>query len=118
QMMITLPAALSCGVMPRLSPHVAYAEKLSKAMDINPRWLSVIASPIMVVPTARKESAMMANALLTESVDILRPKISSLSLPLARLTMLRRATAKVVVLMPPPVDPGDAPTHIKKTAVA
>src|SRR5690606_18885400 len=72
----------------------------------------------MVVPTARKDRAMMANALLTESLDIFRPKISSLSFPLARLTMLRSATAKVVVLIPPPVDPGEAPTHIKKTAVA
>src|SRR5690606_14514032 len=56
--------------------------------------------------------------LLTESADIFRPKISSLSFPLARLTMLRSATANVVVLIPPPVDPGDAPTHIRKTAVA
>lgn len=118
QIMITFPAALSCGVMPKLSPQVAYAEKLSNAMDMNPRWLSVIASPSMVLPTARKERAMMAKALLMESVDILRPKISSLSFPLAKLAMFRSATAKVVVLIPPPVEPGEAPTHIKKTAMA
>src|SRR5690606_3486269 len=68
-----------------------------------------------VTPTAKLDRAMMAKALLMESGAMCRPKISSLSLPRARLMMFKTAMAKVVVLIPPPVDPGAAPIHISNT---
>src|SRR5690606_1421540 len=113
QVRITLPASLRWGVMPALSPQVAYAEKLSKAMAQSPWLPSVIDKATMVKPMVKKESKIIANALLTESPDTFRPKISRLSLPFARLIMLRTAIANVVVLIPPPVDPGEAPIHIR-----
>ena len=37
-------------------------------------------------------------------------------LPLTKLKMLNTAMARVVVLIPPPVDFGEAPTHIRKNS--
>src|SRR5690554_6020280 len=64
---------------------------------------------------ASKESAMIAKALLVASGAMRRLNISRCSLPRARLRIFSIATAKVVVLMPPPVEPGDEPIHIIAT---
>ena len=44
-------------------------------------------------------------------------KFSILVLPLAKLRMFRVAMAKVLVLIPPPVEAGDAPTHIRNKTI-
>src|SRR5690606_10670566 len=110
--MITFPASLSSGVIPKLSPAVAYAEKHSNAISSRLLSLSVIVKANIDAPIANSDSIMIANALLTASFEIRRLKISKSSFPRARLMILRNATAKVVVLIPPPVDPGEAPIHI------
>nr|WP_257213670.1 hypothetical protein [Sphingobacterium sp. 1.A.4] len=61
-----------------------------------------------------RDRVMVANALLMVISAISLLKISSLSFPRTRLRMFSTATANVLVLMPPPVEFGEAPTHIKK----
>ncbi|MDT4876702.1 hypothetical protein FQZ97_1121560 [compost metagenome] len=63
------------------------------------------------------ESVMVAKALLTEISAISRLHISILSLPFARLRKLSVAIAKVLVLIPPPVDAGEAPIHINNIMI-
>ncbi|MNI14990.1 hypothetical protein D3C73_682750 [compost metagenome] len=55
---------------------------------------------------------MIAKALLTDSLAILRLKISIYSLPFAKEIIFIKESATVVTLTPPPVDPGEAPIHI------
>src|SRR5690554_5169654 len=58
------------------------------------------------------ERVIVANALRTEISAISLLHTSILLFPLARLKKLRVAMAKVLVLIPPPVEAGDAPIHI------
>ena len=60
-----------------------------------------------------KDIVMIANARCTASTAILRVPISIYFLLRAIAKTLSIAKAKVEVLIPPPVDAGDAPTHIK-----
>ena len=60
---------------------------------------------------------MMAKALLTDTSAISLLKISIRDFPLAKLKILSNAMAKVLVLMPPPVDWGEAPIHIKSITI-
>ena len=61
--------------------------------------MNVIASPITT-----NDNTMMAKALLTDTSAISLLKISIRDFPLAKLKILSNAMAKVLVLMPPPVD--------------
>src|SRR5690554_6213417 len=60
------------------------------------------------------ERVIVANALRTEISAISLLHTSILLFPLARLKKLRVAMAKVLVLIPPPVEAGDAPIHISR----
>lgn len=60
-----------------------------------------------------KDKEIAAKALRVENGDISLLKTSILSFPLARLRKLRNEIAKVLVLIPPPVDPGEAPIHMR-----
>ena len=60
---------------------------------------------------------IMANARRTEISAISRLKISILDFPFAKLKMFNIAIAKVLVLIPPPVDWGEAPIHIKRKTI-
>ena len=73
---------------------------------------SEMVSAVVAVPITTKDRAMMAKALRMEDSAISLLKISIRSLPLARLTKLTVAMAIVLVLIPPPVDPGEAPIHM------
>lgn len=66
--------------------------------------------------TAR-DKKIIADALRTETSDTSLLKISIRDLPFAKLKILRTAMAKVLVLIPPPVDCGEAPIHIKKNTI-
>ncbi len=59
-------------------------------------------------PIAIRDKVIIAKALRIEISAISLRKISTLDLPLARLNTLRNAMAKVFVLIPPPVDCGEA----------
>lgn len=60
------------------------------------------------------ERKIIAEDLRNVEPEICLLYISTCSFPLARLNILRMLTAKVLVLIPPPVDAGDAPIHINK----
>ena len=64
-----------------------------------------------------RESEIIAKDLLTEISAISRRYISILVFPLARLKKLSTAIAAVLVFIPPPVDAGDAPIHIKRMKI-
>jgi hypothetical protein len=57
---------------------------------------------------------MMANTRMTVAAPISRLPISSLFLPRRKLMTVRTAMAQRGGLDAAPVDPGDAPTHIRK----
>ena len=65
-----------------------------------------------------RERAMSAKALLTVVEDISRLYTSSRDFPLTTLTILSTAIANELVLIPPPVEPGEAPTHIRKITIS
>ena len=55
---------------------------------------------------------IVAKALFIDIIPISRPKTSVRSFPLARLSTFMTAKAIVLVLIPPPVELGEAPIHI------
>lgn len=110
---ISLPESLSCGVIPKLNPTVLNAEKLSKARSVKFILRSVMLKPNTVNPSANRDRKIIAEALLIESIPISLPKASTLSWPFVRLKKFRIPTANVEVFIPPPVEPGDAPIHIR-----
>ena len=105
---------LKSAVIPLLKPTVLYAETHSNVISVNPFSESNSEIRKTEIRMANIERKIMANALLMEMVEISRLKISSLVFPLAKLIIFRTATAMVLVLIPPPVEPGEAPTHIRK----
>lgn len=63
------------------------------------------------------EREIIAKDRLTVMSAISLRKISILVLPLAKLKILRVAMAKVLVLIPPPVEAGEAPIHIRRKTI-
>lgn len=112
-----LPAELNAGVMPKLRPDVVYAEIDSNKSAVVSKVPSVTLRKIKHSKMLSMDSSMIANALLTDSGNIRRPKISIDSLPRASATTLSKASAMVVTFTPPPVEPGEDPTHISVTDI-
>ena len=114
---INLLAKLSSAVIPLLSPTVLYADTHSKV--IFNKFLSGSKNEILriAIEITIIDRTINAKALLTVVEDISRLYTSSRDFPLAILTMLSSAIAKELVLTPPPVEPGEAPTHIKKITI-
>jgi hypothetical protein len=113
-MITSLLALLSSLVMPRLKPTVLYAEKHSKAIRIKSLSLSNDDIKKTAAPITIRDKEMMAKALLTDTSAISLPKYSMRSLPLARLIKFKMPMENVLVLIPPPVEAGDAPIHINR----
>ena len=67
----------------------------------------MIADPIII-----NDNVIIANALFTDCCSISRCATCIFSLPVKEWKIFKTATAKVLVFIPPPVDAGDAPTHI------
>ncbi len=67
----------------------------------------------MAKPITINEIHNMANALEVDSLEIRLPKSWILLLPLAIEKIFNVANAKVLVFIPPPVEAGEAPIHIK-----
>jgi hypothetical protein len=110
---ILLPAKLNDEVMPTDKPTVPKAEissnnKLRKFLSG-----SVIASINVEINMSEIENIAIEKALLIVSFEIECLTISTFFRPLIVLIAERRITEKVVVLIPPPVDPGDAPINIR-----
>ena len=112
-MIMNLLIGLRLEVIPILSPVVLYAETLSKAISIIVRSGSKADIPNTPMAITIIDREIIANALFTVTSTISRRYNSIRSRPLAKLKMFKMAIASVVVLIPPPVDFGEAPTHIK-----
>lgn len=112
-----LLALLKAPVIPKLNPTVPYAEKHSNAMSTNFFSGSKIPMNIIAKPITTNDNDIIANALRTEISAISRLKISILDFPFAKLKIFNIAMAKVLVLIPPPVDCGEAPIHIKRKTI-
>ena len=69
------------------------------------------------MPSQIKDNDIIANDFLTDSFDISRLKMLIRSWSRPVLMMFNVATASVVVRIPPPVEPGDAPIHISRMMI-
>lgn len=112
-----LLAALKFAVIPILKPTVLYAEKHSKAMLFKSFSLSKIDIARIAEPITNNDNEITAKARLTEMSEISLLYTSILVFPLAKLQKLRVAMAKVLVFIPPPVEAGEAPIHIKRKII-
>jgi hypothetical protein len=113
KMIIDLPAKLREEVIPVDNPTVPKAEISSKR---RPRKLlsgSVTDKAKVEINLSEIEKRAIEYALLIVSPEIVCLTISTFFLPFIVLMADRRITEKVVVLIPPPVDPGEAPTNIR-----
>jgi hypothetical protein len=110
---IILLISLNELVIPKLKPTVLNAEKHSKTIDIIFLSLSKIVIKNTEKPITIKDNEITEKALFIEISAISLWKISVLFLRLAILKIFKVAIAKVLVFIPPPVEAGEAPTHIK-----
>src|SRR5690554_4340799 len=97
-----------------LKPTVLYAEKHSKAILSKSFSGSKMEMKKIPKPIATNDSETIANALRIEMSATSLLNISILSFPLAKLQKFKEAIAKVLVFIPPPVEAGEAPIHIKR----
>ena len=113
KIIIDLPAKLSEEVIPVDNPTVPNAEISSKSRLRKLLFVSVIDNAKVEININEIENSAIENALLMVSFEIVCLTISTFFRPLIVLIAERRITEKVVVLIPPPVEPGDAPTNIR-----
>lgn len=114
---MNFPTPERSAVMPILYPVVLYAETLSNIILNKLKSGSKKASSKTDNPIATNESIIIAKDLLTVFCETSLPKASIRFFPLAILIILSEATASVLVLIPPPTDAGEAPTHIKNIRI-
>ena len=112
-----LLGSLNEAVIPRLKPTVPKADTHSKRIFNKPLSRSKKLTVKKAINIMIKDKIMVANALFTDFWEISDLNTSIFCFPFARLIKLSMAMANVLVFIPPPVDPGDAPTHIKKMTV-
>jgi len=113
RIIIVLPAKLNDEVMPVDKPTVPNADISSNKRLIKLLPGSVIASTNVEMKIREIENKAIEKALLIVSLEIVCLTISTLFLPFIVLIAERKITEKVVVFIPPPVDPGEAPTNIR-----
>lgn len=108
-----LPHGLKSGVNPALIPTVPNADTVSNAMRCIPTPCSVIVSKKKITKMKIIPETAMDKALNTNELGILRLNrlISSLFEMTAHSVNIK--TAKVVTLIPPPVEPEEAPINIR-----
>lgn len=82
--------------------------------DFSGSEMEIISTP---VPMTISDKEIMANARRTELSAISLRNTSIRSFPLARLNILRVAMANVLVFIPPPVEDGEAPIHIRRITI-
>ena len=109
----TLPREVSFGVIPKESPTVLNAENTSKSTSfiLAQGWaIKRMKEERKIMPTARVTTV---NALVIDCMGrVLRKRLTE---SLAAIFDLRKAniTPVVLVLTPPPVEPGEAPINIR-----
>ena len=117
---MNLPHAERFGVTPILKPTVPNAEVVSKSISRNSPLLALKGvSPAsetsrQAVPriTMTTEMTKMANArlMVPEDMDLLNA--CTCPEPVMRALLKASKTPRLLVLMPPPVEPGDAPMNM------
>jgi len=120
--MVSLPTELRLLVTPIESPTVPKADTVSKRYSRNkPRLSAWVTSPswvmrrtIVTIVTAEAEAKIMEMDRATVSWGIVRLKRFARSLPLYRLTAREISVARLVVFIPPPHEPGDAPINMRR----
>ena len=108
-----LLSGVKVGVKLLLKPTVPNAEKHSKAIAKVFSPFSKAETSNIDTPIASNDRTIVAKALRTESSAISLLLTSIQSLPLAILNTFNKAIANELVLIPPPVLPGEAQIHIK-----
>lgn len=112
--MRNFPKSVNSEVIPRESPTVENALITSKNIGIKPICLSLYnkikIKKLMVI----KEISDSAVERTTKLPGIFRLNKRTSEFPLKVVVIDLINKAKVVVLIPPPVDPGDAPMNINK----
>lgn len=108
---INFPFVVNSCVSPRDSPTVLNAETDSKIMSIMGAF-SVMLNRKAEITTTITENAKTTRARLRTRNGILRLKITIRFWPVIIAPILAQSIPRVVVLIPPPVDPGDAPINI------
>jgi hypothetical protein len=105
------PASESDGVNPSERPTVPYAETASK-MILRTGAFSVMLSTVTATAIVMTENANITSARLRTKNGRRLLKIIILFCPVIIAITLDHKTPMVVVLTPPPVEPGDAPINI------
>jgi hypothetical protein len=114
RVMVTLPASDNAEVIPVDNPTVPMAENSSNISDSNFLSGSVIVRKKVEIKIKDKENKAIENARSIVLIEIVLLYITTWDSPLMVAKADLRITAKVVVFIPPPVEPGDAPTYIRK----
>ena len=119
RMMTAFPTPVRDGVRPSERPTVPNAENASKATVRNRFSIDGRTSSSLTVST-KMASARMAKARSAyiipraiESADTLRPKACTSSRAPVPRRIMASTMKNVVVLMPPPVEAGEAPMYIR-----
>ena len=110
---MVLPAKLKEDVIPVDKPTVPNADISSNRRLIKLLSGSVIDNINVEMKISEIENNAIENALLMVSPEIVCFTISTFFRPLIVLKAERSITEKVVVFIPPPVEPGDAPMNIR-----
>jgi hypothetical protein len=113
RMIIVFPAKLKEDVIPVDKPTVPNADISSNKRLIKLLSGSVIDNINVEIKISEIENNAIEKALLMVSPEIVCFTISTFFRPLIVLKAERSITEKVVVLIPPPVEPGDAPMNIR-----
>lgn len=108
------PAIDILGVIPVELPTVAKADTSSKAKCSSGKLGSVNDSMSVPRKTTESEKRKIENALYSKSLGMVCLKTSTCFFPRIVAMADRKMAAKVVVLIPPPVPPGEAPININK----
>jgi hypothetical protein len=116
-MITILPIVDNWGVTPVLKPTVEKADTCSN----NKSRLSCLGSVTDKIKTPNRIYAaaklITENALKSVSIGIVRLSIDIIFLPRIVDTTETAMSRKVIVFIPPPVEPGDAPINIRKIII-
>ena len=107
------PAKLNVEVIPVERPTVPNADISSKSRARKLLSGSVIESTNVEIKISEMENKAIEYALLIVSLEMVCLTISTFLRPLMVLMAERRITENVVVFIPPPVEPGDAPINMR-----
>lgn len=117
KIIIIFPIGDSEWVTPILNPQVVYAETASNNSSFIGFSPSLKFNSTKLMAIVSTDSTIIAKALLMDSGATRLLCISTDSFPRAKAKIFKTAKATVVTFTPHPVEPGEAPTHIRMTSI-